>query len=68
LLGVPYVPVTPWGLPIPLPVHLDLLFGEPLFFEGTGNEDDEYIRECVAKVKASIRKILDDGIARRSGR
>ncbi len=68
LLGVPYVPVTPWGLPIPLPVHLDLLFGEPLFFEGTGNEDDEYIRECVAKVKASIRKILDDGMARRSGR
>ena len=29
LLGVPYMPVTPWLLPLPLPVKLEIHYGEP---------------------------------------
>src|SRR6185503_11488451 len=43
LVGVPYIPVTPYLLPLPRPVHMRLEYGEPMIFEGTGNEDDDAI-------------------------
>jgi hypothetical protein len=36
-------------------------YGEPLMFEGTGNEDDEVIHRYVEQVKLSIAQRIDEG-------
>jgi 1-acyl-sn-glycerol-3-phosphate acyltransferase len=59
VLGVPYVPVTPYLLPLPLPVPLEIHYGEPMLFEGTGNEEDSVIQGYVEQVKARIADIID---------
>jgi hypothetical protein len=56
---VPYVPVTPYLLPLPLPVQLEIHYSEPMMFEGTGNEDDSVIQGYVEQVKARIADIID---------
>lgn len=61
LLGVPYVPVTPYIFPIPRPVPCQLYYGEPLYFEGNGNEDDETIEHYVSIVKESIAALILKG-------
>ncbi len=66
-LGVPYVPVTPWGLALPIPARMAIVFGEPMTFEGTGNEEDAVIDEKVALVKARVRELTDEAIALRAG-
>jgi 1-acyl-sn-glycerol-3-phosphate acyltransferase len=58
LFGVPYLPVTPWLLPLPLPVRCEIRYGEPLFFEGTGSEDDEVVNGYVDQVKRSIAELM----------
>ena len=68
LLGVPYIPVTPWLLPLPRPVDLQLLYGEPMMFEGTGREEDHIIRGYVDQVKARIQRLISQGRALREGR
>jgi 1-acyl-sn-glycerol-3-phosphate acyltransferase len=67
LLGVPYVPITPYGLAIPLPVKLEIVYGEPLLFEGTGSEEDEVIADMVERVKSRIAGMLAEGRRRREG-
>jgi 1-acyl-sn-glycerol-3-phosphate acyltransferase len=68
LVGVPYIPVTPYLLALPLPVSLHLEYGEPLFFEGTGNEPDEVVAAYVDKVKERIAGLIERGRpARRQG-
>jgi 1-acyl-sn-glycerol-3-phosphate acyltransferase len=67
LLGVPYVPVTPYGIAWPLPVRLQVYYGEPMRFEGTGNEEDHVIVGYVAQVKAKIAQMIDAGSRRRKG-
>ena len=67
LLGVPYLPVTPWLLPLPRPVKLEIHYGEPLRFAGTGSEDDHVIQGHVAQVKSSIAALIDKGRAARRG-
>lgn len=64
LFGVPYVPVTPWILPIPVPAQLGIHFGEPIVCEGTGREDDEVVRQRVEEVKARISSLIAWGRAR----
>lgn len=64
LFGLPYVPLTPYLLPVPLPVKLTLHFGRPLTFEGTGDEDDETIFSNVASVRAAISELLRTGAVR----
>lgn len=59
LLGVPYVPVTPYLLALPRPVTLSLCYGEPMYFEGSGNEDDAVVLANVEKVKGAIRKLIE---------
>jgi 1-acyl-sn-glycerol-3-phosphate acyltransferase len=59
LLGVPYVPLTPWVLPLPVPARLEVRFGAPMTFEGDGNEDDATIEEKVDVVKQRIRALLE---------
>jgi 1-acyl-sn-glycerol-3-phosphate acyltransferase len=61
LLGVPYVPFTPYGAAIPLPVKLRVHYGEPIVFEGTGREDDEVIARYVAKVKTRVAELMEEG-------
>ena len=67
LIGAPYVPITPYLLTLPLPVQLDLHVSEPMVFEGSGNEDDKVVQDCVDKVKARIAGLIDAGYKKRRG-
>src|SRR2546425_2801336 len=58
LLGLPYLPVTPWLLPLPRPVGLSVHFGEPMRFEGSGAEDDDTMHRRADDVKARIADLL----------
>ncbi|MFP2908579.1 lysophospholipid acyltransferase family protein [Pyxidicoccus sp. 3LFB2] len=68
LMGVPYIPLTPWVLPLPLPVQLEIHYGEPLVFQGTGDEEDHVIEGYVQKVKTRIAGLIERGRAQRHGR
>lgn len=59
-LGMPYVPVTPYLLPIPLPVPIAIHFGHPVYSSGTGREDDAIVDTLVREVKDSIANLLRD--------
>jgi 1-acyl-sn-glycerol-3-phosphate acyltransferase len=67
LLGVPYVPVTAYGLPLPLPAKIEIEFGAPMRFAGTGNEDDDVVFGYVERVKEVIGEMLAAGARRRRG-
>jgi len=61
LLGLPYLPLTPWLLPLPLPVSLSVHYGEPLRLEGSGAEDDDTIQRHVAEVRERIAQLIERG-------
>jgi 1-acyl-sn-glycerol-3-phosphate acyltransferase len=61
LLGVPYIPLTPYLLPLPLPAMMQVRFGEPMFFAGDGTEDDEIVLGYVDAVRERIRTLIDEG-------
>lgn len=61
LIGLPYLPVTPWLVPLPRPARLSVRFGEPLRFDGTGEEDDRAIQAFVDQVKERIAQLIDRG-------
>jgi 1-acyl-sn-glycerol-3-phosphate acyltransferase len=58
LLGVPYFPVTPYGLPLPLPVRMEVHYGEPMHFKGSGDEEDAVIQSYVDRVRARISELV----------
>jgi 1-acyl-sn-glycerol-3-phosphate acyltransferase len=64
LFGVPYLPVTPWLLPIPVPAQLGIHFGEPIACAGSGREDDDVVRQRVDEVKGRIASLIAWGRAR----
>ncbi|MEM1025058.1 MAG: lysophospholipid acyltransferase family protein [Myxococcota bacterium] len=71
--GMPALPVTPTfpllgpaGL-LPLPVRYHMRFGDPLRFEGDGQEDEHVVQEKVALVVAALRQQIDELLARRTG-
>jgi len=73
-LTLPSLPITissPWfgplGVAAALPVKYRIHFGEPLHFEGDGNEEDDAIQERVDVVKAALAGLLQKGVAERSG-
>jgi 1-acyl-sn-glycerol-3-phosphate acyltransferase len=66
LFGVPYIPITPYLLPIPRPVALEIYYGPALRYEGTGNEEDDVIRAWVGEVVERIGEMLDAGVRRRA--
>jgi 1-acyl-sn-glycerol-3-phosphate acyltransferase len=68
LVGVPYIPVTPYLLPLPLPAPVELYYGEPLVFSGTGGEDDEVIAGYVEQVKSRIAGLIEQGREQRNRR
>jgi 1-acyl-sn-glycerol-3-phosphate acyltransferase len=61
LLGVPYVPLTPYLLPLPLPVSSELRFGAPMRFYGTGDESQHLIQVEVDTVKDAIAGLIAEG-------
>ena len=68
LVGAPYVPVTPYLLPLPRPVPMEVHYGAPLLFEGTGSEDDAVVQANVDRVKAAIAALIEEGRASRRTR
>ena len=66
LMGVPYVPITPYGLAAPLPAKLVVHYGKPLAFTGTGDEEDSVIVGYVDEVKARIAALIEAARADRS--
>lgn len=70
-LGMPSFPITatwPWLGPLgllPLPVKYRIYWGPPMRFEGNPNDEDAVIGEKVEKVRQTIQKMLDDGLAKR---
>ncbi|HUH01125.1 MAG TPA: lysophospholipid acyltransferase family protein [Kofleriaceae bacterium] len=67
LLGVPYIPVTKYIVPVPRPVPLEIYYSEPMVFDGTGNEEDEVIVGYVDQIKQRISGLIDAGYRRRVG-
>ncbi len=65
MLGVPYIPVTKWGLLIPKPTRFQLLYGKPMIFEGSGHERDEVVHAMVGQVKERIADLIRQGRALR---
>lgn len=65
LTGAPYVPFTPWLLPLPRPTDCQLYYGEPITFDGDGSEKDEVIFGYVDRVKRQIAALIDFGVQRR---
>jgi 1-acyl-sn-glycerol-3-phosphate acyltransferase len=67
LTGAPYIPVPPYLLPIPMPVHCEIYYGEPMHFEGDGNEADDTIERYVGQVRDRIAELIERGrVERRS--
>ena len=67
LMGVPYVPITAYGIAAPLPAKLVVHYGKPLVFSGTGDEEDSVIIGYVDEVKARIAELMDAARADRDG-
>jgi 1-acyl-sn-glycerol-3-phosphate acyltransferase len=67
MMGVPYLPVTPYLLPLPLPVKIEIVYGEPMTFEGDGSEEDDVIEAWVGQVKSKIARLIAEGRRRRRG-
>jgi 1-acyl-sn-glycerol-3-phosphate acyltransferase len=59
LLGLPYAPLTPTILPLPLPAKVHILFGEPMRFDGTGNEEDDVVVPMVRQVEQAVKALID---------
>lgn len=68
LMGVPYIPLTPWILPVPRPTSLEIYYDAPFLPAGTGNEEDEVIQRHVDTVKQRIAALIDTGTRIRRGR
>lgn len=60
LVGVPYLPFTPYLVPLPKPVPCEIHFGEPLLFKGDGTEPDDVIDSYVQEVKSRIQYLIDE--------
>lgn len=67
LLGAPSLPITPLGLPFPLPSKYRIYFGEPLRFSGRPDDEDAELDKKVNVVKAAIQAMLDAGVRERKG-
>jgi 1-acyl-sn-glycerol-3-phosphate acyltransferase len=66
-VGLPYIPVAAYGVPLALPAKVEIEYGAPLRFPGSGNEDDQVVSGYVDKVKQVIGDMLEAGARRRRG-
>ena len=63
LVGAPYVPISAYLLPVPLPVQMEIHYGEPMLFEGSSHEDDHVVQGHVDQVKRAIATMLRGRLA-----
>lgn len=68
LTKTPYWPVPPYLVPVPLPVHCEIHFGEPLQLSGDGQESDEVIAAHIGIVRERIESLIARGRGSRSER
>lgn len=68
VLGVPYVPITPYGVALPLPAPCEVHYGEPMIFQGTGDEDDVVIKGYVEQVRQRVAELIEAARASRRSR
>lgn len=61
LVGAPFIPIPHHIIPIPKPIPCQIFYGEPMVFEGDGNEADEVIVAYVEQVKARIASLIEQG-------
>lgn len=70
-VGLPVFPIVPQvlmpGGALPLPTKYRLHFGEPMYFHGNPDDDDDVIAEKVWLVQEAIADLLRRGLARRRG-
>jgi 1-acyl-sn-glycerol-3-phosphate acyltransferase len=65
LLGFPAFPLTPTGLPFPLPTKYRLYFGDPLYFTGRPDDEDSELDKKVRTVKSAIQGMIQQGLKER---
>jgi 1-acyl-sn-glycerol-3-phosphate acyltransferase len=65
LLGMPALPLTPTVVPLPLPTRYHILFGDPLRFDGSADDEDAVLEAKVEEVRDAIRALLARGLAER---
>ena len=71
-IGLPALPITltfPWLGPlglVPLPVKYRIYWGKPMKFEGDPDDEDRVVAEKVEKVRATIQKMVDGGLQKRT--
>lgn len=71
LLRAPYFPITPF-FPLlgplgalPLPTKVTIRIGDPIYFQGTGDETDDDIKEKVQQVKDALASEIRLGLEER---
>ncbi len=67
LLGMPALPITPTGLPLPMPTRYHIQFGEPLHFTGSPNDEDAELERKVKVVRTTIQAMINRGLRERQG-
>lgn len=67
LMGAPYLPLTPTLIPLPLPAKVHIEIGEPMRFEGTGDEEDDVVLPMVRRVEDAVAALIARGLERRRG-
>ncbi len=65
LLGMPAFPLTPLGLPIPLPTKYRIYFGEPMSFTGRPDDEDSELEKKVKVVRATMQTMVEQGLKER---
>jgi 1-acyl-sn-glycerol-3-phosphate acyltransferase len=68
LLGTPAFPLMPFPpfFPaIPLPSRYRVTFGEPMWFEGDPDQDDDELRPAVTQVRNTIQSMIHLGLKAR---
>jgi len=64
LFGAPYIPITPWLVPLPRRVPLRILYGEPVRLHGSPSDEDAAIEALVESVKQRIAALIAAGTQR----
>lgn len=62
MLGMPAFPLTPTGLPLPLPSKYRIYFGEPMRFTGRADDEDTELEKKVRTVKSAVQSLLAQGL------
>ncbi|HSN16532.1 MAG TPA: lysophospholipid acyltransferase family protein [Anaeromyxobacteraceae bacterium] len=65
VLGFPAFPITPTILPFPLPARYRILFGPPMRFGGSPDDDDAELERKVAEVERAVAALLHRGLSER---